>query len=62
MGLLDLIFSSDKTSGNCGKNLTWAINGDTLKISGSGEMENRTVNLRVPWFKKHTIIKSVVID
>ena len=32
------VFAADETSGTCGENLTWRINGDTLFIEGEGAM------------------------
>lgn len=30
--------AENKMSGKCGYNLTWTVEGDTLTISGTGEM------------------------
>ena len=62
MSLVDLFSAGSKTNGVCGKNLTWKLVGDTLTISGTGEMESRTVPLLVPWFKKRALIKKVLIE
>ena len=32
------VFAADETSGTCGPNLTWRIDGDTLFIEGEGAM------------------------
>ena len=52
-------FAADETSGTCGSNLTWRLNGDTLFIEGEGAMEDygsvydavneKWVNNPAPW-------------
>ena len=32
------VFAADETSGSCGPNLTWRLDGDTLYIEGYGPM------------------------
>ena len=52
-------------SGTCGENLTWSLNSTgVLEISGSGEMENYTINYAgsttAPWKNYASSIRSVV--
>ena len=37
-------------SGSCGKELTWTLSGDTLTISGSGDMMDYADGALAPWF------------
>lgn len=50
-------------SGTCGENLTWTLDGDTLTISGAGDMEeyNTFSKDRAPWFERRDLIKRIVI-
>ena len=48
--------------GNCGKNLTWVLEGETLTISGTGEMDNYTELLPEPWDAHNETIRKVVVD
>lgn len=50
-------------SGKCGKNLTWSFSGDTLTISGTGDMDGvgSYWNPTTPWFGYRKQIKSVII-
>ena len=49
-------------SGTCGNNLTWKLHGNgTLRISGSGAMNNVTT-ARAPWYSYSGSIVRVVID
>ena len=58
-----IINASAESSGTCGTNLTWTLNGDTLTISGQGTMTNWTNNLKVPWYSlKEDIVKIVIAD
>ena len=52
------------SSGSCGENLTWAIDNDTLHISGSGDMMNYHVgdSASAPWQMYHSAITNIVID
>ena len=36
-------------SGTCGENLTWKLEGTTLTISGSGDMEDYSSGVKAPW-------------
>lgn len=36
-------------SGTCGENLTWKLEGTTLTISGSGDMEDYSDGVKAPW-------------
>jgi len=56
-------------SGSCGANLTWTLNNETLTISGTGEMDNYTVDFlgaspssSVPWDDYRNQIKHVEIE
>ena len=50
------------TSGTCGENLTWTLDGaGTLRISGTGEMED-FVYYDVRWNGSYSSIKAVVIE
>ena len=51
------------TSGTCGSNLTWALNGDdTLTISGTGAMTNYTSSTGTPWEARKSSIKKLVVN
>ncbi len=52
---------SAATSGTCGDNLTWTLDGEgTLTISGRGAMSNWSSS-NVPWYSYRSSIKSVII-
>ena len=44
-------------------NVTWTLDGDTLTISGAGDMEsyNTFAKGRAPWFERRDLIKKIVI-
>ena len=49
-------------SGQCGDNVTWTFDGDTLTISGTGDMWAFTSTSHPGWYEEHrTEIKKVVI-
>ena len=53
--------------GTCGKNLRWELNGDTLIISGTGEMENYQCGIRsrtapAPWFDLSGSTKKIIVN
>ena len=51
------------TSGTCGENATWTLSGDTLTISGTGEMKNWAgISDYTPWYSSHNSIKTVIIQ
>lgn len=51
------------TSGTCGENLTWALDGEgTLRIAGEGAMEEYQWNGDVPWYQSRDKVKAVVIE
>ena len=56
---------SAPTSGTCGKNVTWRLDGEgTLTISGSGEMEDYDYSTGVhyqPWYSIRNSIKRIVV-
>lgn len=37
---LSAMAASSETSGSCGKDVQWSLSGDTLTISGTGEMQD----------------------
>ncbi len=47
-------------SGTCGENLTWKLEGTTLTISGSGDMEDYSYESEAPWYSKY--YETVVIE
>lgn len=49
-------------SGECGENLTWTFDNNTLTISGSGTMNNYQASEYVPWYSFKNDIHSVVIE
>ena len=55
------------TSGTCGKDLTWTLDGNTLTISGEGAMNNYDDHYRYggtcsPWYYHNESIKRVIIE
>ena len=52
------------TSGTCGANLTWSLDGGVLTISGTGNMRNWTMNNQSfpPWNRSANSIRSVIIQ
>ena len=48
-------------SGKCGENLTWALNGGKLTVTGKGDMDNYTEFNMPPWYEKAASITSIVI-
>lgn len=49
-------------SGTCGESCTWELKDGTLTISGTGDMMDWVGVKYVPWYKKMTEIKNVVIS
>ena len=50
-------------SGECGDNLTWTLDEDgVLTISGSGLMDDYTMDETAPWFANREQVKSVVFN
>lgn len=50
-------------SGTCGENLTWTLDGEgTLRISGTGAMEEYEWRSDVPWYQSRDSIKTVVME
>ena len=63
----ELILSSTayvpaKASGKCGTNLTWSITGNTLTISGTGDMQDYATDNVAPWDNYAQNITNVVIS
>lgn len=50
------------TSGTCGGNCKWELDGSTLKILGSGPMADYTNNAERPWDGLSSSISSVVVS
>ena len=48
--------------GTCGDNVTWALVGDTLTISGTGPMNDFAGYGTVPWLTYRNTIQSIVIE
>lgn len=48
-----------ETSGSCGENLKWELSGDTLTISGSGDMEDYGEEVVAPWFDMTEQIRKI---
>lgn len=46
----------------CGEYADWRIDGDTLVISGRGEMYDWNRAEDTPWYSMHTVIKKIVIE
>lgn len=49
-------------SGTCGDNLTWTLSGNTLTISGTGDMYDYNSDIEVPWYQIKDDIYYLVID
>lgn len=50
------------TSGTCGENLTWALDGEgTLRIAGEGAMENYRYN-GAPWYQNRDQVKNAIVE
>ena len=63
--LLPTAFADSSTSGKCGDNLTWTLDGDgTLTISGTGKMWDSDYynDYDVPWADFLASIEKVVIS
>ncbi len=56
------LYPDPPTSGTCGENLTWVLENGTLTISGTGPMNDWTIDLAVPWHKSKSKITNVVIN
>ena len=55
--------ASAATSGTCGTNLTWNLDGNgVLTISGTGAMEDYEFYSAVPWCNNTTSVKTVIIE
>lgn len=53
--------AADELSGACGDKLTWSLSGDTLTISGSGEMYDFPESTMAPWYEYRAAISTVVL-
>ena len=51
-----------EASGTCGENLTWAFAGNTLTISGTGDMYNYSQTNAAPWSFWDAFITHLVIE
>ena len=54
--------ATDIQSGTCGENVVWQLVGDTLTISGSGEMDDFVGNAETPWMGGLRLKKVVIQD
>ncbi len=50
------------TSGSCGDDVSWTLDGGTLTISGTGPMWDYTSSSRPPWYERRSEITSVVVQ
>ena len=60
--LVNKIGESGINTGNCGENVTYTFDGETLTISGSGAMSDYSNDSFAPWNDYKDSIKSVVIE
>ena len=51
-----------ETSGKCGDNLTWTLNGNTLTISGTGPMYDYSEENPAPWTSLTTNLLKIIIE
>lgn len=59
-GLSGLRLCAENLSGNCGKNITWALDDDgVLTLTGQGDMPNFFKNDSIPWQGKNVV--SVIV-
>ena len=54
--------SAAGTSGQCGDNAYWELDGPTLKITGTGAMSGYLISTNTPWYSLRRQISSVVIS
>ncbi len=59
--ILPLNLAAVAADPTCGDELTWAISGNTLTISGSGEMYNYEIET-APWYSQHETLTKLVIN
>lgn len=56
-------FAETISSGSCGTNLTWSLDGNgTLTITGTGAMNNWSSSNEIPWYTNCSSIKTIVIE
>lgn len=48
-------------TGVCGENVTWTLEGDTLTISGTGEMDDY-VEANSPWYASRMQVRTIVVE
>ena len=60
-GMALLVSAETPTSGTCGAGVTWELNGSTLSIDGSGEMENYSSSSPAPWSSQASQIEVVLV-
>ena len=58
----DIELFANEPTGSCGTDLTYSIDGDTLTITGSGAMDNKTGPQYYPWYYARSTITKVVIS
>lgn len=56
------VTSTVTESGQCGEKLNWEIEGDTLTISGTGDMWNYELATGAPWYNSRMNLKNLVIE
>ncbi len=62
-GMVTIGFSAfAASSGSCGDNVTYTLDGNTLTISGTGDMEDFSSGSSTPWYSDRTSIENVVIN
>ncbi len=54
--------ADDATSGTCGENVTWSLEGGVLTISGEGEMEEISPNTGIAWDSQRASITKIIIE
>lgn len=59
--LLTFKVEAGDTSGSCGDHCSWTINGDTLKLTGYGDINGYEV-YQSPWYPNRNQIKKIVIE
>ena len=53
--------TNNQTSGTCGEHCTWTIDGNTLKLSGYGDISGYDL-YSAPWYWDQSHITKVVIE
>ena len=61
-GSLTWVVGTGGTSGKCGNNATWKVEGDVLIISGTGKTWDFNVNRLAPWMPYQQNIRKAVVE